>query len=135
MTDATAPTFPLDGNGNRACSTCGVAVYMHAWTSNRPAECAAGPTPARREPAATKITRLTGLNVHALETAIAEGALSPDVTVTKTTATFPWDANETTLHLRYAIDDLARTHGSRQHPVASLHAVARKINRIRTASS
>ena len=36
--------YPTDKNGNECCSTCGVAVYMHKWTSNRPAECAAGPT-------------------------------------------------------------------------------------------
>lgn len=77
----------------------------------------------------TKITGLTGLNVAALEQAQREGILSPEVKITKTTATFPWSPAETQVQFRYSKADMAAKHGSRQHPVAPLHAVERKINR------
>lgn len=74
----------------------------------------------------TKITNLTGLNTRAIEQAIAEGHLSPEVKVTKTTATFPTDAATAHADLLAAKNALAATHGSRQHPVASIHAAIRK---------
>ena len=79
----------------------------------------------------TKLTGLTGLNVNALQMALDEKALPAEgVVLGKTVATFPWDADETALRLRWAKDDLTFRHGSRQHPVASLHAVIRKAGRL-----
>lgn len=75
----------------------------------------------------TKITGLSGTNTNALEMAITEGGLSPEVILTKTTATFPWRACESSARLRDAMDTLATKHGRRGHPVQSLHAVTRRL--------
>ena len=84
----------------------------------------------------TKLTGLTSLQTQALAQAIAEGELHnpdrsvPDVKLGKTTAEFPWPADETHDRLKWAKDGLTFRHGGRRHPVASLHAVIRKAGRL-----
>lgn len=75
----------------------------------------------------TKITGLTGLNIAALQQAIDEHHLSPEVHLTKTTATFPTDAASAHTDLLVAKSALTEKHGGRGHPVASIHAVIRKL--------
>lgn len=81
----------------------------------------------------TKITGLNSLQVDALRQAVE---VIPDshgpgnVVLTKTTASFPWNAARTHTLLLEAKASLASQHGSRQHPVASIHAPIRKAARI-----
>lgn len=76
----------------------------------------------------TKITGLTSMNHDALRQAVEKWALDdPRVVITKITATFPWDAEDTRRNLQAAKDRLISLgYGSRSHPVASLNAVIRK---------
>lgn len=74
----------------------------------------------------TKLTGLSGLQTRALREAVEEGVLDSGVTVNKTTAVFPWTPAHTVDAVVKAKADLAAKYGSRQHPVASLHAVVRK---------
>ena len=74
----------------------------------------------------TKFTGLSGLQTAALAQAVEEHVLPSTVQVNKTTAVFPWDAATTHSSLLEVKAVLASRHGSRQHPVASLHAVIRK---------
>jgi hypothetical protein len=70
----------------------------------------------------TKISKLTSLNVHALNTVLT----ADQVTTTATTATFPmdpWDAAE-------IIRDAMANHPSVGHPNQSLHAVLRKLDAL-----
>lgn len=83
----------------------------------------------------TKITNLTGLNIAAVEQALSEGHLTNPTTgtpikITRTTITFPWSPHYTLTELNKAKASLIAAHGSRQHPVASLHAVIRKVTRL-----
>ena len=77
----------------------------------------------------TKITGLNALQVDAIRQAIdvIPDAHGPgNIVLTKTTASFPWDAPRTHSILLDAKSALAAQHGSRRHPVASIHAVLRK---------
>lgn len=74
----------------------------------------------------TKLTGLSGLQTRALQEAQEEGLLSDKVIVKKTTAEFPINAIDTYDDLVHLKVVLAAKYGSRQHPVASLHAVIRK---------
>lgn len=83
----------------------------------------------------TKIARLTGLNVAAVEQALSEGHLTAPTTgtpikITRTTIEFPWSPHYTLAELNKAKRSMVDQHGSRQHPVASLHAVIRKVARL-----
>ncbi|WGH20875.1 hypothetical protein QLT00_gp92 [Gordonia phage Commandaria] len=87
-------------------------------------------TTTHRTPGAiTKVTRLTGLNASALAEAVTRGYLDGDrVDVGKTTATFrDATAADALALLDAARDMLARDHGTRGHPVASIPAVRRKL--------
>ncbi|AKJ72422.1 hypothetical protein AU099_gp79 [Gordonia phage GTE8] len=77
----------------------------------------------------TKVDRLTRANTLALEEAITRGYLDGDrCDVGLTVATF-WDATaaDALALLDAAREGLARDHGTRGHPVASLPAVRRKL--------
>ena len=74
----------------------------------------------------TKFTGLSGLQTAALAQAVEEHVLPATVQVNKTTAVFPWDAATTHSSLLEVKAIMAAKHGSRQHPVASLHAGLRK---------
>lgn len=76
---------------------------------------------------ATKITGLTGLQVMAIRQAKEEGFLPEAITIQKTTATFLGTPAEALQAVGQAKAGLARAHGSRRHPVASFHAVVRKV--------
>lgn len=83
----------------------------------------------------TKIARLTGLNVAAVEQALSERHLTNPITgnpikITRTTIEFPWSPHYTLAELNKAKASLIAAHGSRQHPVASLHAVIRKVQAL-----
>ncbi|QZD98934.1 hypothetical protein SEA_ARTI_89 [Gordonia phage Arti] len=77
----------------------------------------------------TKVDRLTRANTLALETAVTRGYLDGDrVDVGRTVATFrDATAADALALLDAAREALARDHGTRGHPVASLPAVRRKL--------
>jgi hypothetical protein len=78
-----------------------------------------------------KITTLTYSNIDALHVAVREsGILQPrDVTLGKTIATFHTDERTALALVNSAIDTLAQSYGRRGHPVQSLQAVRRKLER------
>ena len=78
---------------------------------------------------ATKITGLSSLQVAAIRQAKAEGYLPSAITIQKTTATFRGEPAQALKDVTDAKAALAAAHGSRQHPVASFHAVVRKVAR------
>ncbi|ATW59110.1 hypothetical protein FDJ13_gp50 [Gordonia phage Gustav] len=76
---------------------------------------------------ATKVTQLTGSNVHALQQAVQVGM---DVEhIGATVAIFPGSAADALKSLADAREVLYRQHGGRGHPVQSLAAVRRKLER------
>ena len=79
----------------------------------------------------TKVTRLSPLNVRALRESCAD-LLTADGS---TTATFYGDAFAAAAALRLRIEKLGREHGRKRHPVASLHAVQRKLDEQATLES
>lgn len=83
----------------------------------------------------TKVIGLTGLNVDAVEQAFAEKHLPTPTTGTpvkfgRTTIEFPWSPHYTLSELRKAKLSMIDAHGGRTHPVASLHAVIRKVETL-----
>lgn len=78
----------------------------------------------------TKITGLTASNIDALAQAQATGLL--DVELGKTIAVFPKRSDIALEQLAAARDALAVTFGTRGHPVASLPAVRRKLEKSST---
>lgn len=82
-----------------------------------------------------KVTGLTLLNVEALHALLADGyASGNDLRTTATTATFTFpDATDVADWLARRKDDLARQYGTTGHPVASLHAVIRKLRKAQDA--
>lgn len=78
---------------------------------------------------ATKITGLSSLQVAAIRQAKEEGYLPTAITIQKTTATFLGYPADVLADVNTAKSALAAAHGSRQHPVASFHAVVRKVAR------
>lgn len=77
-----------------------------------------------------KVTTLTGSNISALKQAQEEAGL--EVTLTKTTATFPGTAAEAYKALDVAGGTLGNKYGRRGHPVQSIHAVLRKLKALAT---
>ncbi|QPO17086.1 hypothetical protein SEA_LILBEANIE_8 [Gordonia phage Lilbeanie] len=73
-----------------------------------------------------KVTGLTALNVRAI---IESGLDLPVLDLGKTTATFTGTPASVTADMDDAIKTLTRLHGATGHPVASLHAVRRKLVR------
>jgi len=83
-----------------------------------------------------KVTGLTGSNVSALKQLDHElhGTVHPSgvLEVTATTATFAGPTADAAQRLRVAMEQLAKVHGRRGHPIHSLQAVARKLERKAT---
>lgn len=75
-----------------------------------------------------KVTALTANNVSALRQAAEEVGLDLKE-VTKTTAVFVGGPTAATKNLVDAIDALGARYGRRGHPVQSLQAVRRKLER------
>ncbi|QDF19197.1 hypothetical protein KNU64_gp93 [Gordonia Phage Lollipop1437] len=75
----------------------------------------------------TKLARLTRANTLALAEAVTRGYLPDTVDVGTTVATFPGTPGEALALLDIARQALARDHGTRGHPVASIPAVRRRI--------
>ncbi len=75
-----------------------------------------------------KVTALTASNVSALRQAAEEVGLDLKE-VTKTTAVFVGGPTAATKNLVDAIDALGARYGRRGHPVQSLQAVRRKLER------
>lgn len=75
----------------------------------------------------TKLTGLTRANTLALTEALNKGYLPGMLHVGTTVATFPGTPGEALALLDHARALLARDHGTRGHPVASIPAVRRKL--------
>lgn len=73
------------------------------------------------------VRKLSGANVDALKAAQSVGL---EVTTTATTATFPGTVRDALEALESATESLAARHGRRGHPVQSLHAVRRRLERL-----
>lgn len=72
----------------------------------------------------TRVSKLTGMNQQALsEHREAAGIVELGATY----AVFAGTPEEASARLDALIEQLGATHGRRGHPVASLHAVARKL--------
>lgn len=78
---------------------------------------------------ATKITGLSSLQVDAIRQAKEEGFLDSAITIQRTTATFRGEPAEALQAVTEAKASLAKVHGAKRHPVASFHAVVRKVAR------
>jgi hypothetical protein len=77
-----------------------------------------------------KITTLTYSNIDALHVAVNAGYLPvSELQINKTTAVFHTDARTALALVNNAIESLAAKHGRRGHPVQSLQAVRRKLER------
>lgn len=74
----------------------------------------------------TKVARLTASNITALAQAQEETGLEL-VTIGATVAVFPGDPAEALAAMTKATDQLGAKYGRRGHPVASCHAVIRKL--------
>lgn len=73
------------------------------------------------------INKLTSLNIAALQQAIDEGHIAPEaVKLAKSVAYFTGSPDDAHRVATEAKRGLVARHGSRQHPVASIHAVVRK---------
>lgn len=88
-------------------------------------------TPRREAPAApadgVTVRKLSGSNVDALKRAQDVGL---EVATTATTATFPGTVRDALEALESATETLAARHGRRGHPVASIHAVRRRLEAL-----
>lgn len=79
----------------------------------------------------TKVTRLTGMNVSALAQAMDEADLKLDF-LSASVAIFPGTPTEAWKALDIAGGKLGNKYGRRGHPVASIHAVLRKLKALAT---
>ncbi|WNN95759.1 hypothetical protein SEA_FRIBS8_31 [Gordonia phage Fribs8] len=79
----------------------------------------------------TKVTRLTGMNVSALAQAMDEADLKLDF-LSASVAIFPGTPAEAWKALDIAGGKLGNKYGRRGHPVASIHAVLRKLKALAT---
>jgi hypothetical protein len=75
----------------------------------------------------TKLTQLSALQVDALRMGLGSSLL---VRLTATTATISLPADEALALVVEAKDRLAAKHGSKLHPVASMHAPIRKLRAL-----
>lgn len=77
-------------------------------------------------PETTKITKLTGMNVKALRETLTEDQ-AKQVDIGATVVTFKMPQDDAYRLMCDVKDAAARKHGSKGHPVQSLHAIIRKI--------